>query len=75
MQNKLIHLMPIALVAPMNQIHEARLGLWMGERLTGIQMLAARRRRARTFNPRRFEDFTIWSLPVAVQGQRRRAVG
>ena len=70
-----IQLMPIALVAPMDQIHEGELGRWMGRQLTALQMLAGRRRRTRTPNPRRFEDFSLWSLPVSLQGLRRRSRG
>ncbi len=76
MQHALIQVMPVAMVAPEEMVSRGEpshwLGRWMGERLTGLQVLAARRARTIRVNPRRFDVFEAWSMPITLQNLRRR---
>lgn len=77
MPHDLIQVMPVAMVAPEEMVSKGEpsrwLGRWMGERLTGLQVLAARRARTIKANPRRFDVFESWSMPISLQNLRRRA--
>ncbi len=67
-----VQTMRIAIVVPEEVAKPATLGRWLGHRLARVQLVAQRRRRARPINPRRFEQFESWCMPILVPNRRRR---